>query len=409
MSGQEAAAILGVKRQTLYAYVSRGTLRSIAGEKGRGHLYARADLLRLKARHDARSGHGPVAASALRWGEPVLETKISTIDARGPIYRGVSAVALAERNVSFERAAELLWGDFDAAKDGATEPPWQAASLGVPAAGFAKLLPDHARPISALMVGVPAIGARDVDRFLVSAASETRLARSLVRQMAALVALPEHPERVAASLHESSVARAILAAFGAKITTAAVRLVNLALVVSADHELNPSTFGVRVAASSGADLYACVSAGLCVLSGPEHGGVTERVEVMVAEAERAARPGDVVADRARRGEPIPGFGHPFYVQGDPRGAVLLKAAGEFPSRNETLPIVNELINVMAAAGHEPPTIDMGLVSVASALSLPQGAPAALFAIGRSAGWIAHAMEQRKAGFIVRPRARYTGP
>ncbi|MEZ4301544.1 MAG: citrate synthase family protein [Polyangiaceae bacterium] len=444
VTGDEAAAILEVKRQTLYAYASRGLLRSVPSGEGRAHLYARADLLRLKARHDARSGHGPVAASALRWGEPVLETAISTIDTRGPVYRGVPAVELAEQGVAFERVAALLWGELDAAavrsgaagasasesaaggaragaggsrggegaaggaRAGAAE-VWAARGLGAPGAKLAGLLPDDASPLSALMVGVPAIGARDADRFLVSGASEAGLARSLVVRMAALLSLPARRERTAAALGERSVARAVLAALGVRASAGAVRAVNRALVLSADHELNPSTFAVRVAASARADLYACVSAGLNVLSGPEHGGVCDRVEVLVAEARAAGRPADVVAERARRGEPIPGFGHTLYPGGDPRAASLLEVASEVAPHSETLGVVRALAKAMAAAGHEPPSLDMGLVAVASAAGLPPGGAAALFAVGRSAGWIAHAMEQRKAGFLLRPRARYTGP
>ncbi|MDC0676049.1 helix-turn-helix domain-containing protein, partial [Nannocystis radixulma] len=108
VSGKEAAALLGVKRETLYAYASRGLVRSEPGGAGRERRYSRDDLERLKARRDARSGHGPVAAGALRWGEPVLESALTAIEAAGPRYRGRPAVELAEAT-SFEAVAELLW------------------------------------------------------------------------------------------------------------------------------------------------------------------------------------------------------------------------------------------------------------------------------------------------------------
>lgn len=393
--------MLGIKAQTLYAYASRGLVRSVPSGEGRARLYARSDLARLKARHDARSGHGAVAASALRWGEPVLETAVSTIDERGPIYRGVPAVELVRDGVGFEEAAALLWGEAHVA-------PWASPAPGVPIGRLAALLPEDASPIAALQVAVPAMGARDVERFLVSAGAETTLARSLIRRMAAMLGVTVDRERCARALAESSVARAVLAAFGLRATAAAVRAIDRALVLCADHELNPSTFAVRVAASAGADLYACVSAGLGVLSGPEHGGVADRVEALLAEAKRAARPGDVVAQRARRGEAIPGFGHAIYKAGDPRTGPLLEAASEVAPQHETLAAIRAVTKAMAAAGHEPPTVDMGLVALAAAVGLPPGGAAALFAIGRTAGWVAHAVEQRAAGFIVRPRAHYTG-
>jgi citrate synthase len=427
VTGREAADMLGIKPQTLYAYASRGLLRSVPSGEGRAHLYARADLLRLKARHDARSGHGPVAASALRWGEPVLETAVSTIDDRGPIYRGAPAVELARADVPFEEAAALLWGettreaalsaaearrpgDARGAREAAAgAPSWPVPSPGLPAAKLAALLPEGVSPVAVLAVGVPAIGARDAERYLARGAGETALARSLIRRMAALLCLPAERDRFGAALAEPSIARAVLVAFGVRPSPAAVRAVDRALVLCADHELNPSTFAVRVAASAGADLYACVSAGLGVLSGPEHGGVCDRVEALVAEAMRGARPGDVVAQRARRGEPIPGFGHRIYGAGDPRTAPMLEAAAVVAPHSETLTAIRAVVKAMAAAGHEPPTVDMGLVAVAASLGLPPGGAAALFAIGRCAGWVAHAAEQRAAGYIVRPRARYTGP
>src|SRR5450432_3840993 len=109
LSAREASARLGVKLETLYAYASRGLVTSLRGLGPRGRLYATDDVERLRTRHVARSGHGPVAASALRFGEPVLETRVSRVDAAGLYYRGHSASALCRSDVGFERVAELLW------------------------------------------------------------------------------------------------------------------------------------------------------------------------------------------------------------------------------------------------------------------------------------------------------------
>lgn len=405
VNGDEAAALLGVKRQTLYAYASRGLLRSVPSGEGRMRWYARSDLLRLKARSDARAGHGPVAASALHWGEPVLETAISAIDARGPLYRGVAAVDFSARGASFEEVAEHLWGEVNPSK----VERFVAPSAGLPVSRLADLLPEGASPLSTLAVGVPAIAARDPGRFLAKGEGEKALARGLILRMAALLSVPDRRERFASALGEPSVARAVLCALGVSRSEKAVRAVDHALVLCADHELNASTFAVRVAASAGADLYACIGAGLHVLSGPEHGGVCDRVEALLAEASAAARPADVIARRAQRGEPVPGFGHTLYPNGDPRAAALLAIAWETAPESPALSVLRALIKAMSAAGHEAPSLDMGLVAVATAIGLPRGSAAALFAMGRSAGWVAHAMEQRTQGFLVRPRARYIGP
>ena len=109
LTAAEAAALLEVKRPTLYSYASRGLVRTALGPDTRSRRYARADLLRLKARHDARSGHGPVAAGALRFGEPVLESSITELTQAGPRYRGHAVLDLVAHQAPFERVAELLW------------------------------------------------------------------------------------------------------------------------------------------------------------------------------------------------------------------------------------------------------------------------------------------------------------
>src|SRR5580765_1148191 len=108
VDARTAAKHLGIQLRTLYAYVSRGAVRSLPGEHGRPRLYALADVERLRVRRDARKGHGAVAAGALRWGEPVLDSAVTAITPRGPAYRGRHALDLAPA-ARFEDVAELLW------------------------------------------------------------------------------------------------------------------------------------------------------------------------------------------------------------------------------------------------------------------------------------------------------------
>ncbi|WP_437939982.1 citrate synthase family protein [Sorangium sp. So ce341] len=414
VTGAEAAELLGVKRETLYAYASRGVLRGVPGGRGRARLYLRADIERLKARHDARAGHGPVAAEALRWGEPVLESALTAIGPRGPVYRGKEAVALALEDAPFEAVAELLWtGELPVGA-----PAARPGRLSVRPAKLAALLPEGTPPLAALALVVPALGAHDPARHVGAPSGDGRIptsdaerarARALVRSLAALVGLGRDPARATAALEAEGAARRLLVALGASPSKKAERAVNRALLISADHELNASTFAVRVAASTGADLYACVSAGLAALSGPRHGGATDRVEALVAEAARPERAAAAVHERLRRGEPIPGFGHRLYPEGDPRAQALLDTARALAPQSAALRTVLALVDALRDAGHDPPSLDMGLVAITAALGLPSGSAAALFAVGRAAGWIAHAFEQREAGYMLRPRARYTGP
>jgi citrate synthase len=405
LSGAEAAALLGIKRETLYAYTSRGLVRSEPTGRGRERRYRRDDLLRLQARRDARAGHGPVAAGALRWGEPVLESALTSLDAAGPRYRGQPAMALAA-SASFEAVAELLWsGSLPA------EPPsWRTRGLGLRTRPLAALVPPGAHPLETLALAVPALGAADPGRSDLAPEAEKARARALIVRMAALAGFSSDPARARAAVGAGSVARAVLAGLGARTDAEAERAVSRALVLIADHELNASTFVVRVTASAKADLYACVGAGLAAASGRRHGGSCDRVEALVIEAARS-RTGarDRVLERTRTGWALPGFGHPVYPGGDPRAPPLLRAAADLAQKNEALAALFAIIEAMHDLGGEPPSVDYGLVAIALALGLPPGSATALFVLGRAAGWVAHVLEQREAGFILRPRARYVGP
>jgi citrate synthase len=411
MSAREAATLLEIKPATLYAYVSRGLLTSVPGTHGPSRLYARSDVERLKARHVARAGHGAVAAGALRFGEPVLESALTALDERGPRYRGHVAVELAERGASFESVVELLWGgDFspelrrferDESRAGARATRMLAQRL----AQAARLVPPGAPPLSVLPLVVAALSLTDPLRFDAPRAAERTRARRLLHTLAAGVALGFEPRRVTPALHAPTVAGALALALGTRDTRRVRLALDRALVVTADHELNPSSFAARVAASTGADLYACLGAALGALSGPEHGGSCERIEALVVETARPDRAARVIAERLRRGDALPGFGHPLYPRGDPRATLLLSVTR--PRRRSELTLA-ALVKRMRSARREPPNVDLALVATALELRLPAGSASALFAVARAAGWLAHVFEQREAGWVMRPRARYIG-
>ncbi len=314
LDARAAASLLGVKVPTLYTYASRGWLERVPGPGGRRSLYRRADIDRLKARHDARSGHGAVAAGALRWGEPVVDTVLTSIDERGLRYRGHRAVELSTSGARFEQIVELLWtGELP------EEPPvWQARGLGVLPVDFAAALPPGTAPLAALALALPALGARDPGRFGAPLAGDQHRGRRLILRLAALLALGTDVSRCGPSLAQGHTSAVVAHALGIRPSTEACAAIDAALILCADHELNASTFAARVAASTGADLYSCCSAALAALSGPLHGGAVGRVEALVDEACQAERVGNVLLARAGRGEAIPGFGHRLYPQGDPR-------------------------------------------------------------------------------------------
>ena len=180
-----------------------------------------------------------------------------------------------------------------------------------------------------------------------------------------------------------------------------------ALILCADHELNVSSFTARCVASAGSSPYAVVIAGLAALEGTRHGGASARVESML-EALAAGATRGAPSDRLRRGEPIDGFGHPLYPHGDPRATLLLDLLRHRYAKSAELAFVLDVAEAAAAAIREQPNLDFALAAVARVLRLPAGAPLMLFAIGRTIGWIGHAIEQYQAGQLIRPRAKYVG-
>jgi citrate synthase len=393
VTAEEAIGLLGVKRPTLYSYVSRGLVRSVPGDGRRARRYVRVDLERLRGRRDARAGHAALARGALDWGDPVLDSALTEITERGPALRGHLVSDLVEQGVGLEQAAELLWtGAMPEAP-----PRWSVKSLGFDPRRLAKMLPEGAAPFLALPLAMTAFARTGVEGPV------------LIPRLAASLAMVTDPKRAAESLAQPTVAARLLHALGHTPTRTAVRAIDAALVASVDHELNPSSFVARVAAAAGADLPACLTAGLATLSGARHGGLVDRVESTLDRIGSKERARAYVNERLRRGEAIPGFGHRLYPQGDPRAPLLLDVARGLGRRTPRLETLLALLRAMQESGQEPPTLDFGLAAVTLALNLPRGAPIVVFAIGRTAGWIAHAVEQRESGQELRPRARYVGP
>jgi citrate synthase len=183
-----------------------------------------------------------------------------------------------------------------------------------------------------------------------------------------------------------------------------VDLIRAALILCADHELNVSAFTARCVASAGSSPYGVVIAGLAALEGTKHGGTTVRMEAFWDALRRSARLRAGFAERLRRGEAIEGFGHPLYPGGDPRAAVLLARLPKTKGAKYAGDLVAAAHDVLG----EAPNVDFALVALARALNLPDGAALTLFAIGRTIGWVGHAIEQYEQNAIIRPRAKYVG-
>ena len=398
LTAAAAAKLLGVKRATLYSYASRGWLRAMPGTRHRERLYPRVDIERLKARASARSGHGAVAAGAMSFGEPVLDSAITAIRPDGPWYRGRQALELS-RTVPFEAAAELLWtGAWSPAPE-----PWPTTAFGPEARALRQFLPPRPAVLGVLLCGLPALAMGDEDRHLPG--DETLRARRVVRSTVGLIALARG-RNFNACMEQPSVAGALARALGLSGNSSERAALDAALVLCADQELNVSSFAARVAASAGADLYACLTAALATFTGPRHGAESARIEAALAEVDTPAHAARALRARLTRGDPVPGFGHALYPDGDPRGRELLVWAHTLCARNPRVRLVEAWVKSAESMGLGSATLDVGLVALCRALGLSADAPALIFAVGRMSGWVAHVLEQRSSPALLRPRARY---
>jgi citrate synthase len=265
---------------------------------------------------------------------------------------------------------------------------------------------------------LPLLAAEDPAAFDLRPDAVRRTGARLLRQMAAIAVGKPAPAAGAECVRAPRGGRSAASPLPIVATLAhgwrlaapgAPGLLEAALILSADHELNVSAFTARCAASAGSTPYAVVQAGLAALSGFRHGGTSDRVELFLTEAQEVPEPRAAVGRWLRRGERVPGFGHPLYPDGDPRGRALLDAvARALPDAPGT-----RLSLALAEAGTallgQHPTLDLGLAAVARALELPSGSALGLFALGRTIGWIGHALEQYADDRLIRPRARYVGP
>ena len=193
-----------------------------------------------------------------------------------------------------------------------------------------------------------------------------------------------------------------------RVNPRGVDVLRSALILCADHELNVSSFTARCVASAGSNPYAVVIAGLSALEGPRHGGAGARVESMLTSTRGVTDLRAAVAARLRRGERIDGFGHPLYRGGDPRATILLDMLKHRCGTSAELGFVLAFASAAATAIREKPNLDFALAAVSRVLKLPPGSPLTLFALGRTIGWIGHAIEQYATGQLIRPRAKYVG-
>ena len=382
LTARETADRLGIKLDTLYAYVSRGRLRSVMvpGTRERRYRSEEVEAL-LDTRPGVRTPPNPDPEALMS----PIGSSICLIENGRFYYRGQDAVRLADR-ATLEDIARLLWleeaGSEVADRNGSGRSGNKLSISGL---------------IELCQIRLVELGDADLSALDRTRARVARTGWRMLRELTACVA-PTLPSPDPIHLRLGSAWR---------LGEAGIDLIRRCLVLLADHELNASTFVARCVASTGATPYAVVAAALSALSGDRHGGETARAEGLLRELMEGGDPVAVMTGRLARGERLPGFGQPLYPEGDPRAVAILGALAQ------AAPEVHALAVAAGEAGlrlvGRRPNVDFALAATGLGLGLPRGGSLAIFIISRAVGWIAHAIEQYESGILIRPRARYLGP
>jgi citrate synthase len=462
LSTEEVARRLGVKRETVYAYVSRGLLVRHPASGPHHSEFDPEEVERLAAR-----ARRPDRSSAL---EVVVETELTLLEPEGRLsYRGRDAIELAKFR-SFEEVVALLW-------DGAPPTPWglddeSAAAI----AALGTVLGDEAPAAERIAAVVATLAARDPERDSRDPDSVRRAGTDVFAGILAALHDPPAPTPTSRQLGGGECARVrgagerrrgekpsdtdgkaprqagdgegrgkklpdsegkaprpattaggggiaarlwrALAEGDAKPRPEQVAALNAALILLADHELAASTFAARVAASAWAGPYRVILAGLGPLGGSLHGGAGQAVEALLAEVAAGADPGAALDARIEAAG-VPGFGHRVYRDRDPRADHLLERLG-IATRRDLSPSGRQISTgsvdgveaVLAAAaerGLPAPNVDFALAALVKTHGLGAGSSPTIFTVARIAGIVAHALEEYEYRLRFRPRASYVGP
>ncbi len=409
LSRDQALRVLQVKPQTLYSYVSRGFIRSMPQPGLRGSFYLREDVEKVRSRSVSHAGHGPAAASAMRWGEPVITTSITELTEAGPRYRNRLAVDLAVSGMPFENVAEYLWTgvlqDEPIVWSGCAEPE-KVGELISQAAAL------HERPHIMQLMAMTVLGlgiAEGTRRDRIRAGdTPVRAARRLIRVLAGTLGYLGTERRHSPLKEELPLGAALAHLFGLPLTASNINALTAALIVVADHELNPATFAARVAASGSADLHCCIGAALDTHYGTLVGRACDRLEQLL---EPPAQPETVLQNAMAKlaaARSLPGFNHHHYPHGDPRARLLIDLALVVGGSRLVLGNMIASLRRLEEECGVLPSVECGLVFLCRALGLPDQSAGGIYALARTAGWAAHVFEQRLAGFVIRPRAQFTG-
>jgi len=420
LTAAQAAARLGVKQQTLYAYVSRGLLGR--ERDANGSSFDPLEIEAFASGRRARSAPRPDGQTAQGAPLMVLDTDIALIEDDELYLRGVPAETLA-RSASFDAVARWLWDDE---RGPMPQQATQQASTfvadpdAVGSAGAAlRFLSPAATHLDRIQASVPLLGAADATRHDLDPDAVRAAGARLIAGVVDVLGVEGATEqttgnglRTQAPGEDSTIAHRLWSALQARDADAAeLRALNAALVLLVDHDLAVSTLAVRAAASARATPYAAVSSGLGALDSALHGNASvAAVELIRLVLDGTDARTAVAQTVARTGRGAPGFGQPLYSGMDARARVLLPLIAEVPGGPPVAAAVDDLAAEVVGHTGRHPNVDLALAALVLATGLPSDAGVAIFAVSRMAGWIAHALDEYgRRPLRLRPRGHYVGP
>ncbi|MCK0172677.1 citrate synthase 2 [Mycolicibacterium sp. F2034L] len=322
-------------------------------------------------------------------------------------YRGVDIEDLVGRRVTFGDVwALLVDGAFDAGLTPAEPFPLPIHSGDVRVdvqAGLAMLAPIWGyRPLLDI----------DDDTARAQLARASVMALSYVAQSARGIYQPAVPQRAIDEC--STVTERFMTRWKGEPDPRHVEAIDAYWVSAAEHGMNASTFTARVIASTGADVAAALSGAVGAMSGPLHGGAPARVLPMIEEVERTGDARAVVRDILDRGDKLMGFGHRVYRAEDPRARVLRATAERLEAPRYEVAVALEQAALAELRERRPDraietNVEFWAAVMLDFAEVPPSMMPAMFTCGRTAGWCAHILEQKRLGKLVRPSAIYVGP
>ena len=367
------------------------------------------------------------AASAVSTGlRGVVAASSSIGDVNGEkgelIYQGVNIHDLATKS-TFEEVVFLLWNgrlpkrvELDALRSNLAasyELPWEAIEL---IHGMYARVPKNAEPMDSLRTVISALAMFDEESRDLSRDASIRIATRLTARFPTIVAAMDRARNdldIVAPKPDLGIATNFLYMLKGKMPDEFdAHVLDVALILQADHELNASTFTARVVAGTLADMYSCVTAAMGALSGPLHGGANTAVMKMLLEIGSVDNVESYIKDALAKKKKIMGWGHAVYRTEDPRATHLRRLSKEMGERKgdtKWYDMTAKVEEVMKREKGLLPNVDAYSASTYYMMGIPLDLYTPIFAISRISGWTAHILEQYADNKLIRPRAEYIGP